>query len=178
MAVAPSGSSDVGYHTNPVRAAGALCVGAVAGASLVTADYVIGLLQVLGPEHVLRYGMRKSMIIFFFAWIVWIVGLLAVGTPFWVLFHRLGFRRWPIAMALGATLSFAISLGISTNGFGLIPPPPNSSYSASDSGGPTVENNKLTPHGWASAITGALLIAAYGAGVGWLVWRTAYKRSP
>jgi hypothetical protein len=173
----PSGSISAEYRTSVSRAIGALCLGAILGASIVTADYVRTLLQTFGREHVQQYGLRKSAIIFAAAAMVWFVGLAVVGTPFWSLFHRLGWRRWPAAMALGAILSFVVSLGIFTAGFGVIPPAPGSSFSASDSGGPTVINNKLTAHGWARALNDALLLGACGTAVGWVVWRTAYRRS-
>jgi hypothetical protein len=58
----------------------------------------------------------------------------------------------------------------------MIPPPSGSTFSAEDAGGPTVINNRLTPHGWRRAARSSLVLAAAGAFVALVVWRIAYRR--
>ena len=104
--------------------------------------------QNLGIQYVLDYGLQPSTIVFAVAFVVWGVGLIVFGLPLWWLFHKLRLRHWLVAAVVGAAMTFLVDFGIETRLFEFIPPPANSTYSASDSGGPTVVANRLTPHGW------------------------------
>jgi hypothetical protein len=89
--------------------------------------------------------------------------------------HSNGFRGWPAAVALGATLTFVVALGLLTNAFGLID---SIISSAADAGGPTWVEGRLTPHGWAEASKFSLMCSALGGLVGLAVWRTAFRWVP
>jgi hypothetical protein len=81
-----------------------------------------------------------------------------------------------MAAVVGATTTFLVDFGLETRFFELIPPPANSTYSASDSGGPTVIDNRRTPHGWWVALRGALMLSVGGILVALVIWRIAYRR--
>src|SRR5262249_9150134 len=134
------------YRTSPGRSVAALCVGAVVGAALYAAEYVTSVLEAFGIGYVWQYGMNTAVMIFVVALVVWIAGLALAGAPVWWLLHRLGWRQWPVAMALGAILTFLVSLGIATRGFGIIPSPLSEGSYFADSGGKTEVNGELTAH--------------------------------
>jgi len=164
------------YDTTLPRAALSLIAGAAAGASLIALWYLWGTAQNLGIQYVLDYGVIPTTLVFIEALVVWSVGLTIFGLPFWWLLHRLGWRHWLVAVALGAVLTFLVDFGIETRFLELIPPPANSAYSASDSGGPTVIASHLTLHGWWVTFRAALLLGAEGVLVALVIWRIAYRR--
>jgi hypothetical protein len=165
------------YNTNPTRVILGLAAGAVTGAFLIALSFLWGTAQVSGVQYVLHYGLRPSSTVFVVAFIVWAVGLVVFGLPLWWLLHRLGLRKWLVAAVIGATLTFLVDFGIGTRAFELIPPPSNSTYSAGDSGGSTIIDNRLTPHGWWVAFRGALMLSVGGILVALVIWRIAYRRS-
>ena len=126
------------------------------------------------------------------AFVVWFVGLSLFGLGPWFLLHRYGFRGWRTAVVLGFTMTFVVTLGLSSHGFriGASSAAPGSraatgrsyetigsSYeSISDSVGPTEINYRLTAHGWHLALEGALEQGGDGVLVALAVWLTAYRR--
>ena len=56
----------------------------------------------------------------------------------------------------------------------LIWPEPNSAFSAGDSGGPTIIDNKMTTHGWIELFMEAFAFSIAGGIAGVVVWRIAY----
>jgi hypothetical protein len=56
----------------------------------------------------------------------------------------------------------------------LIWPAPNSTFSAGDSGGPMIIDNKMTTHGWVNLIMEAFFFSFAGGIAGVVVWRVAY----
>jgi len=166
------------YTTRPSRAALGLIAGAVTGAALVVLWHLWESALGFGLSYALTDGARQGTTIFAVALAVWAAGLVALGLPLWWLLHRRGWRHWAVAAAAGAALTFAAFLGMQTRAFDLLPPPADSSFSASDAGGPTVIDNVRTAHGWRVAVEAAL---AFGAGAGipvaLAVWRVAYRRA-
>ena len=73
---------------------------------------------------------------------------------------RMGLRTGS-SLIRGSEAIFLVDLGIATRLFEFTPPPANSTYS-SDSGGPTIIANRLTPHGWWVALRGAVMLGAGG----------------
>lgn len=162
----------VGYEATPSRIALSLIAGAFVGASLIALWWIFGTAQSHGIQYLLHYGALPAVTVFFVALVVWAVGLVLFGVPLWWVMHVLGLRHWVVATLVGATLTFLVNLGIGTQLFGLIP---QAAYSASDSGGPTVVANQLTPHGWNMALIGALQLSTAGALVALVIWRVAYR---
>jgi hypothetical protein len=165
------------YDTNPSRVIVSLITGAVTGAILIALEYVWGTAQVSGIRYVLDHGLRTTFIVFTAALVVWGLGLSIVGIPIWWLFHTLRLRHWLAAVVVGAVMTFLVNFAIGTRLFELIPPPANSTYFASDSGGPTVIDSRLTPHGWWVNFQAALLLSAGGVVVALVIWRIAYRRA-
>jgi len=159
------------YETSLPRAALGIAMGTIAGASLVTLFAVL-----TDIEYFREYGRQTDagLLIFIYAAFVWGAGLILVAPVPWAILHHYEKRTWPVAVALGIFLTFAVVLGLITNGFGLIVA--SGGFSAADNGGPTWIDGRLTRHGWAEAVKVALACSVAGALVGFLVWRTAYRR--
>ena len=160
------------YETSLPRAALGLPVGTIAGAALVT----VALLPVHDLAYFLTYGLPTVAAVFIYAIFFWAVGLALVAPVPWVLLHHRRWRGWPSAMTLGVVLTFIVTFGMFTHWFGL--DVPAGLVAASDSGGRTVIDGRLTPHGWFAGLQLALACSAAGALVGLVVWRTAYRRVP
>lgn len=164
------------YRTSPSRVILSLAAGAIMGALLIALWYVWGTAQTLGIQYVLDYGLRPSSTVFMVALVVWASGLVIFGLPLWWLLHRFGLRNWLVPAAVGGAVTFLVNFAAATRLFELLPPPSNSSYSAGDAGGPTIIDNRLTPHGWWTTFEGSLVIGAGGILVALVIWRIAYRR--
>ena len=161
------------YTTNLQRAALAILVGTIAGAILVALWSFWGNTDL---QYLREYWHRDALIVFTYAAFVWAVGLIVVSPGPWAMLHRNGMRSWWVAAVLGATLTFVVTLGLLTDGFGLMPF--SNITAAADSGGPTRIDGRLTRHGWAEASKFALICSVLGGFVGLTVWRTAYRWVP
>lgn len=161
------------YTTNLPRAALAILVGIIAGAILVALWSFWGNTDL---QYLREYWHRDALIVFTYAAFVWAAGLIVVAPGPWAMLHRKGIRDWWVAVALGATLTFVVTLGLLTDCFGLIHF--SNISSAADSGGPTRVDGRLTRHGWVEASKFALVCSALGGLVGLVVWRTAYRWVP
>jgi hypothetical protein len=162
------------YDTTMLRIVLALAAGALAGAFVTAFVYFWGTVRVNGFQSTLDYGLGPSLLIFIYAFAVWAIGLIVFSLPFWWVLHKFQLRHWLVAAVLGAAVTFFVSLGIATRGFDLIPP--SSSYSASDVGGPTIVDGRLTPHGWWAAVQSTLMLSILGVFVVLVVWRVAYRK--
>ncbi len=160
------------YTTNLQRAALAILVGTITGAILVALWSFWGNTDL---QYLREFWHRDALIVFTYAAVVWAVGLIVIAPGPWAMLHRYGVRSWWVAAVLGATLTFVVTLGLLTDGFGLMP---LSSISAADSGGPTRVDGRLTWHGWAEASKFVLICSVLGGFVGLAVWRTAYRWDP
>jgi len=164
------------YDTRRLWVILSLIAGAVTGALLVFLQYLWDAIQIHGLQYTLNYGWLTSIYVFIGALMVWAMGLTILGLPLWWLFHKFQLRHWLMAAAVGAAMTFFVGFAINTRFFELIPPPANSTYNASDSGGPTVIDNWRTPHGWWVAFQDALMLSAGGVLVALVIWRVAYRR--
>ena len=142
----------------------------ITGASLVTLWFLSGVTDL---QWLRQYGLQNGLLIFAYAACVWAAGLILVASVPWAILHYNEKRSWRVAVALGALLTFVVTFGLITNGFGLIV---SGNFSAGDAGGPAWVDSRLTLHGWADAFQTALVCSAAGALVGLVVWRTAYRR--
>jgi hypothetical protein len=163
----------IGHETSLLRAALALAVGTLTGASLVTLFAVLTDL-----EYFREYGLQTdaASLVFTYAATAWAAGLCLIAPLPWAILHRYGKRSWWIAMAFGTILTFVVALGLMTKGFNLFVLVDG--FSASDSGGPTWIDGQLTRHGWVEALIVALACSVAGALVGFVVWRIAYRSPP
>ena len=119
--------------------------------------------------------LRGALVVFVYAAVVWAIGLVAVAAVPWAFLHHYGYRNWPVAVALGAILTFIVVSGFLTNGFGAYAG--SGGLSAADNGEPTWVDGRLTAHGWSEALIFAAICSTAGAIVGLVVWRTAYRRA-
>ena len=158
------------YETTLPRAALALATGTVAGALLVT----LAMLPLRDLAYFVTFGLPVAATMFIYAAFFWAAGLALVAPVPWALLHHCRWRSWPSAMTLGVVLTFIVTFGMFTHWFGL--DVPAGLVAASDSGGRTVIDGRLTAHGWFAGFQLALFCSAAGALVGLVVWRTAYRR--
>ena len=157
------------YTTSLPRAAMGLAAGIVTGAAFVA------LWSLVGASDFDVVILRGALVVFVYAAVVWAIGLVVVAAVPWAFLHHYGYRNWPVAIALGATLTFIVVSGFLTNGFGAYVGSGN--FSAADNGGATWVDGRLTAHGWREAFIFAAICSVAGAVVGFVVWRTAYRRA-
>lgn len=159
------------YYTSPLRILLGLAAGTFTGAALV----VLWLMSsVTDVGYLIEYGPRHAAIYFVYAAVIWALGLVLAAPLPWAIFHRLNIRGWQAAAALGTLLTFLVNIAVLTKGFGAIG---SFAFSAADSQGPTWIDGRLTAHGWANALQFAATCAVFGACVGLVVWRVAYRRA-
>ena len=151
------------------RAAGALLIGAVVAASAWSLMFFLP-----------RGNYDSSMLIGFgLAALVWLVGLILFGAPVWAWLHRRKMRGLPHALMVGLVLSFVVSLGLQTEGFGLLSKP-TVGYSSEigDGWGITKKDGITTSYGWWVAAKGSAIVAIASAIAAAVIWRVAYYRRP
>jgi hypothetical protein len=159
------------YKTGPWRIALAVVVGAafaaVVGDCVVLLDMYIGTGAVpFDPLTVLR--SENSRLTF----VHWLVGLLVTGGPVWALLHARGSRNWPEAAIAGAALTFVVSLAyLVWYGFAVAPP----TEILGDPSAPVAPYWRTATY-WTDALQSLLELTAFGAVVGLVVWRVAYRR--
>jgi hypothetical protein len=93
----------------------------------------------------------------------------------WLFLHRMGYRSWWVAVALGSSATALLYLALVSHGFGvftLLNPPRDQ---ISDGGGITEINGWLTLHGWLMESKIAAIVGCPGAIVALAVWATAYR---
>jgi hypothetical protein len=170
------------YETTRKRIGWAIAAGVLGGTLLMQCAMIL-------PDAIASWGTpdfmpvswgdaaRQMLLTFVFIGVVFTFFLVTVGGPFWVVFHRLGWRSWRAAMLLGGIASFTVSLLVIVAPIWMMALTPGSTYSAADGGIDSVVNNHITSHGWALYLTQSAYIAAAGALTGWLIWRVAYRKA-
>ena len=158
------------HEASLLRAALAIAVGTMTGASLVTLFAVLTDL-----DYFREYGRQTdaALLVFTYAAIVWGAGLCLAAPVPWAILHHYKKRSWPTAVAFGTILTFVVALGLITKGFNLFVAVDG--FSASDNGGLTWIDGRLTQHGWVEALKVALTCSVAGALVRFVVWRIAYR---
>lgn len=140
------------------------------GASLVTFFAILSDLA-----YFREYGRETdaALLVFTYAAIIWSLGLcLATPVP-WAILHHYKKQSWPIAVAFGTILTFLVALGLITHGFNLFVVA--GGFSASDNGGPTWIDGRLTLHGWVEALKVALTCSVACAFVGFVVLADSFR---
>lgn len=94
--------------------------------------------------------------------VVTAVAAMAVGGPAWLVCHMLGWRGPWSAAIVGALAGLALFLGGQTYGFGAFAMP--------------VSDAQTLLYRWVSALATSLVLAMVAAGIGWTMWRVAYRR--
>jgi uncharacterized PurR-regulated membrane protein YhhQ (DUF165 family) len=164
------------YETTVLRVGLALWVGAVVGTCFIVIAMVAP--AVVYPTHsgAVDSFLRLVALIALVSFMCFSVGLAFIGAPAWWLLHRFGRRSWLDALLLGFFLTFVCTVLLLAQDS--LWPTPGSNFQASDSGGATVINNRLTAHGWANIIKMAALVAVAGGGAALAMWRVAYRKRP
>ena len=146
----------------------ALLAGACTGSLVLTG----GILLVgagYEPAVTLLFSLPYVLVATFIAFSA---GILVLGLPGWWILHRLGYRSWRAAFALGMVLTFIGNAALAVDP--LIWPTPNSTFSAGDSGGPTIIDNKMTTHFWIQLFMESFAFSLAGGIAGLVVWHVAY----
>jgi hypothetical protein len=169
------------YETTRKRIVWACLAGVLGGTFLMQcAMYLPDVVASWGTPDPMPVSWRDAtlqmLLAFVFIGIVFTFFLVTIGVPFWVAFHRFGWRSWRTAMALGGIAGFTVSLLLIVTPLWMSVLSPGSTYSAADGGIDSVVNNHITPHGWALYLTGAAYIGIAGAITGWIIWRVAYRK--
>ena len=146
----------------------ALLAGACTGSLLTTGGIFLGA-DPSAPGVTLLFTLPYVLVATFVAFSV---GIVALGVPGWWILHRLGYQNWRAALALGMALTFIGKVAMAVHP--LIWPEPNSAFSAGDSGGPTIIDNKMTTHGLIELFMAAFAFSIAGGIAGVVVWRAAY----
>ena len=146
----------------------ALLAGACTGSLLTTGGVLLGA-DPSTPGVTLLFTFPYVLVATFVAFSV---GIVALGVPGWWILHRLGYQNWRAALALGMALTFIGKVAMAVHP--LIWPEPNSAFSAGNSGGPTIIDNKMTTHGWIELFMEAFAFSIAGGIAGVVVWRAAY----
>ena len=153
------------------RAIAALAWGVLTGALLTLTPWVV--IAASYGEPLVGLAMLLALPYWL---LVWGVGAMLVGGPVWWLLYQTGVRSTLALVLIAASIAFLITLALLTGGFDLLPSSPGSTYSASDGGGATQTNNRMTEHGWWVATRWAALTAFAGGIVGWVTDWFAFRK--
>jgi hypothetical protein len=159
-------------ETTPLRACFAVIAGSALGAVLVIAT-LFGHLM-LGALSGMRVDVPNIAEIFWalvYGSVLFLVGLTVLAGPLWFLLHRAGRRSWVDAALLGMLLGFLVSLA------GYMSPAlfVDGTSSFGDAGGPLLEDNVVTPHGWRVFLGYSAIYAIVCGLVGFAIWKMAYR---
>lgn len=151
-------------------------VGAAAGAGAMSLVALVGMM-IPDPLSGLA-GAPTILLIFGFAYLPWLAGIVFVGGPLWWAFHRLGLRGPVIPVVLGAALVALVLTGFVTHWFGL-QSVPETTEAISD-GRYLIRGGAQTEYARQEARSGlismALLGLFSGGAAGFALWRSAYRR--
>jgi hypothetical protein len=164
---------DMDNDTTLPRAALAVAAGALAGTVGVVLWTWWGMAHGKPP---IAFDLAIAWRYFKAAISMWLVAILVFGTPPWILLHGSGYRTPIMSAVAGAALAFIVSLGLTTQGFGLRPHAKTEDYSAWDSHGAIVQHYQVTAHGWDVASRKSALAGLLGGIVALVMWRVAYRR--
>jgi hypothetical protein len=158
--------------TTFLRACFALLIGALVASSatiLLIASIAVGSGITDWNSFVAQMGFA-----FVLATLTYILGLFLLAAPLWTFLHKMGHRSWKDAGLLGATLGFIVTLLFYISPTWPIRPE-GSRSSFGGSAGLLVEDNVVTPLGWATFLSYSAIHGAICALIGILVWRLAYR---
>ena len=150
----------------------AIVAGAFVGGLTAAAQFLAGRLAMLSVDALASTAMIAGYVLVI-AMIVWGLGIVLVGGPFWWMVHKIGLRGWLPASAMGFALPFLVTLAVAA----LHSQPSKSGSSwTSDGGGMTSVNGLLTTHGWAVQMSSSVLLGISGVLVALTIQRLAYRR--
>lgn len=156
-------------------ATAALAAAALAGSAGTLTTFVLPSLLTAGLA-----AIAFAMVLSFLIVPVWVVGILVVGYPAWILAHVSGLRGWLTAILVGVLLAGAGSFVFATQIMGLGQPP--AATNGWVNGRQTIRNGAYTEAGRSAErmTLMAFLVAGAvgGACAGGALWRVAYHREP
>jgi hypothetical protein len=142
-----------GYETSLDRAGLALGAGGLLGGAFASALVAFG-----GSATLFAVAVG-----FVIGTVITAMAVVAVAGPLWIVAHALG-RRGPVtAMLVGTIAGFALFLGGQTYMFGLYTMP--------------ATDTQTLMFRWISAAATSLILAAFSALIGLVMWRVAYRRT-
>lgn len=156
----------------------ALFVGAAIGGALWGFGYGWGLYHSTNPSHghnyFLKYGLLNSLWIGLFAAVFWLIGLVVIAGPFWIILHESRKREIWHAALLGAGLLGLLILGLSTGGFD----GESNSTNSMKSGQVWIwQDSQLTAEGWKRAFKSSGLAGLLGTMIGGIMWKISYRKT-
>ena len=161
-------------RTTPLRVTLALLAGAAVGTAITTAQYLIGLYEVNGPQHFQEWWLSKGARVSLLAYPIWLVCIAVFGGPFWLLLHKLGLVHWLVASGAAAIICFVVVLAMATRVF---TGRSGGNWTYYGRGGQQWLDGVMTSFGWQIALVNAAEYAAIGAAIGIVTWAVAYRRS-
>ena len=153
----------------------ALLAGAVTGGLLVALfDLLFTVFVLQDPKHDWKYAPLAIYSTIAMASTFWLIGLVVIGGPFWLLMHKMQFTSWKHVVISVPSLIFLVFLALKTQGFGLLQSDMGN-FSAWEFGGSTWIDGRMTLHGWFSAAWVSFILALHGLLVALTVWGVAYR---
>gem|GEM_PF-6802229 len=150
-----------------------LIVGALIGAAIICAQYLIGVYQVNGTEYFREYGLSNGMAILTFAFVIWLFAICLFGVPVWAILHKKKYTYWVCPLLAGFLIPFIIVFAMQTGFF-----TGRSGYTSYyANGGDQVIEGRLTAFGWKMAFLMALQYATIGSLIALAIWFINYKTS-
>lgn len=151
----------------------ALLLAAGLAAGVTALDY--GLAVYHSPQwgSVKQYAFSNITYVFGVAFFVWLIGLALCGGPVWHVMHLSGLRKWYHAMLAGFSVPFVVLLATGT---GFFTGRKSGNWSSYANGGQQWVDGHITAFGWLMALQSSALFGGIGAGLGLVIWRTAYRR--
>ena len=162
------------YLTTPGRMALALGGGALTGAALLSIYLAVS--SPVSPAPSSDGALWAIPLVIFIYAVIWLIGLVAVGLPVWLLLHSLKLRHWLCAVLTGAVLTFAVVylIAIETGLFYGV-----AGFTEYDGIDPaTLPAGQLAGRKQQTALYASSVLGAIGAAVGLAVWRIAYRPAP
>jgi hypothetical protein len=134
-----------------------ILLGALVAAFLMAVYFIVDMTFVphvrFAGENDLSWGLMVVVVTF----LTWGAGITVLGVPAWCALHRYGYRNWSTAAALGFALPFVVS------------------WRGADT--MSVIAGFPQKHGWEIRWLD-LTWGAVGVVVAFVIWRTAYARTP
>ncbi len=105
--------------------------------------------------------------------VVWLLGLVLIGLPAWLVLHYLGLRHWLWAVSAGAVLTSATAYVIAIESgvfYGV------AGFTEYDGIDPiTLTESELASRKQQTALFASFVLGVIGAAVGFAIWRIAYR---
>ena len=116
-----------------------------------------------------------SAFAFSYTFLIWLVCIVFLGGPVWLVLHYLGLRHWIVAAIAGAMIPSFLVAYRETEGFSGM----NDTLLYSKVGDTVMwQDGVMTQAGWENSLFLAVLFGIAGLVVGLVLWRVAYTPKP